>query len=180
MIDEKATKCKFCQADLRNWFMRHKIISTIIAIPVIIGFISAAIPDPQIPASSPDAMSFPVFNVEQILGKDINDTEKILGVQSPENKQRAESVAAIYRDTFKNNKMQSAIWFKEGIMLLANYEDLKVIDYICVSDPQDQYSHDQLLAKTNIKTSSSQYTTTDVDANVCICATSSSSPFCIK
>lgn len=36
MIDEKATKCKFCQADLRNWFMRHKFLTLLLGIVVLI------------------------------------------------------------------------------------------------------------------------------------------------
>lgn len=34
-IDNKATKCPFCQSDQRNWFKRHKILTIII---IIVGF----------------------------------------------------------------------------------------------------------------------------------------------
>lgn len=31
-IDHKATVCPFCQSDLRNWFIKHPIITTIIGL----------------------------------------------------------------------------------------------------------------------------------------------------
>lgn len=40
-IDEKAKKCPYCQTDLRNWFIRHPIL-TILLILVIIGIVGAA------------------------------------------------------------------------------------------------------------------------------------------
>lgn len=44
-----ATKCPECHADLRNWFMRHKIISTLlfvfIGIPMLAAFWDAALSD---------------------------------------------------------------------------------------------------------------------------------------
>lgn len=40
-IDAKAKKCPQCQTDLRNWFVRHKILSGI-GIIVIIGIIGSA------------------------------------------------------------------------------------------------------------------------------------------
>jgi hypothetical protein len=41
-IDDKATKCPHCQTDQRNWFSRHKIITAIIAIFVILVIIGMA------------------------------------------------------------------------------------------------------------------------------------------
>jgi hypothetical protein len=41
-IDSKATKCPHCQADQRNWFSRHKVITAIVAIIVFLGIIGAA------------------------------------------------------------------------------------------------------------------------------------------
>lgn len=38
-IDSKAKKCPHCQADQRNWFVKHKII-TVILVLVLIGVIS--------------------------------------------------------------------------------------------------------------------------------------------
>ncbi len=38
-IDSKAKKCPYCQADQRNWFVKHKII-TVILVLVLIGAIS--------------------------------------------------------------------------------------------------------------------------------------------
>ncbi len=38
-IDSKAKKCPHCQADQRNWFVKHKIITVILAL-VLIGVIS--------------------------------------------------------------------------------------------------------------------------------------------
>ena len=38
-IDSKAKKCPHCQADQRNWFVKHKIITVILAL-VLIGAIS--------------------------------------------------------------------------------------------------------------------------------------------
>src|SRR3989339_1149202 len=37
-IDANATKCPFCQSDLRNWFRKHPILTGIIAL-IIIGMI---------------------------------------------------------------------------------------------------------------------------------------------
>lgn len=37
-IDSKATKCPFCQSDLRSWFRKHPILTGIIAL-VIVGII---------------------------------------------------------------------------------------------------------------------------------------------
>jgi len=41
-IPDKATKCPECQSDLRNWFVRHKIITGILVL-VFLGFILSAI-----------------------------------------------------------------------------------------------------------------------------------------
>jgi len=38
-IDSKAKKCPHCQADQRNWFVKHKIVTVILAL-VLIGVIS--------------------------------------------------------------------------------------------------------------------------------------------
>ena len=38
-IDSRAKKCSHCQADQRNWFVKHKIITVILAL-VLIGVIS--------------------------------------------------------------------------------------------------------------------------------------------
>jgi len=38
-IDDKAKKCPHCQADQRNWFVKHKIITVILAL-VLVGIIS--------------------------------------------------------------------------------------------------------------------------------------------
>ena len=40
-IQDKAKKCKHCGADLRNWFVRHKII-TVILIIILLGIIGSA------------------------------------------------------------------------------------------------------------------------------------------
>jgi len=40
-IDDKAKKCPKCQADQRNWFAKHKILTGILAI-ILIGAISSA------------------------------------------------------------------------------------------------------------------------------------------
>ena len=40
-IDNKAKKCPYCQADQRNWFMRHPILTGILVL-FIIGMIGAA------------------------------------------------------------------------------------------------------------------------------------------
>lgn len=40
-IDEKAKKCPHCQTDQRNWFVRHKITSVILAL-IVLGIIGAA------------------------------------------------------------------------------------------------------------------------------------------
>ena len=39
-IDSKAKKCPYCQADQRNWFVKHKIITAILTL-VLIGAISS-------------------------------------------------------------------------------------------------------------------------------------------
>lgn len=42
LIDDKATKCKFCGSDLRNWFFRHKILTVILILFVLlVSFISS-------------------------------------------------------------------------------------------------------------------------------------------
>lgn len=43
-IDDKAKKCPHCRADQRNWFARHKIITFIISIIFLSGFISGLTP----------------------------------------------------------------------------------------------------------------------------------------
>lgn len=40
-IQGDAKKCKHCHADLRNWFMRHKILTGILGLFVFVGFASA-------------------------------------------------------------------------------------------------------------------------------------------
>lgn len=40
-IDAKATKCPFCQADQRNWFRKHPVI-TVILILIVLGIIGSA------------------------------------------------------------------------------------------------------------------------------------------
>lgn len=40
-IDSKAKKCPYCQTDLRNWFMRHPVL-TVILVLLIFGMIGAA------------------------------------------------------------------------------------------------------------------------------------------
>lgn len=35
-IDSKAKKCPYCQADLRNWFVKHKVLTGLLAIVVIV------------------------------------------------------------------------------------------------------------------------------------------------
>ena len=41
LIQVSAKKCKHCQADLRNWFARHKILTVILAL-ILIGIIGSA------------------------------------------------------------------------------------------------------------------------------------------
>src|SRR6266702_5047171 len=41
-IDAKAKKCPHCQADQRNWFARHKIMTSILVIIVVFIVIGAA------------------------------------------------------------------------------------------------------------------------------------------
>lgn len=44
-IDDKAKKCPHCQADQRNWFIRHKILAAIggvIALFILIGLVNAS------------------------------------------------------------------------------------------------------------------------------------------
>lgn len=41
-IDDKAKKCPHCQADQRNWFMRHKILTGIAAAALFLLFIAMA------------------------------------------------------------------------------------------------------------------------------------------
>lgn len=40
-IDKKATKCPYCQTDQRNWFLRHPILSILLAL-FVLGVIGAA------------------------------------------------------------------------------------------------------------------------------------------
>ena len=39
-IDSKAKKCPFCQTDLRNWFLKHPIL-TVILVLIVISIVSA-------------------------------------------------------------------------------------------------------------------------------------------
>lgn len=41
-IQVSAKRCKHCQADLRNWFVRHKILTGILAL-IVIGIIASAV-----------------------------------------------------------------------------------------------------------------------------------------
>ena len=83
MIDEKATKCKFCQADLRNWFMRHKLITLVLGAIFLMGvFFNSVTTPPEQDTVTPvpqqvsayeiisqggvgDVMSIDVYTVEQ-------------------------------------------------------------------------------------------------------------------
>jgi len=40
-IDDKAIKCPSCQTDQRNWFVKHKILTVILAL-ILIGIISSS------------------------------------------------------------------------------------------------------------------------------------------
>lgn len=40
-IDSKASKCPHCQADQRNWFAKHKILTVILAL-ILIGIVSSS------------------------------------------------------------------------------------------------------------------------------------------
>lgn len=40
-IQVDAKKCKHCHADLRNWFLRHKILTGILGLVLFVGFTSA-------------------------------------------------------------------------------------------------------------------------------------------
>ncbi|MBL4694670.1 hypothetical protein JKY72_04850 [Candidatus Gracilibacteria bacterium] len=50
-INESAKKCKHCHADLRNWFVKHKILTTLLAL-FLIGAISSAVDDGSTAAPS--------------------------------------------------------------------------------------------------------------------------------
>ena len=57
-IIASAKKCKHCQADLRNWFVRHKIATVVLALLVLVIIISAggkSEKERNIPASSDSA-----------------------------------------------------------------------------------------------------------------------------
>ncbi len=43
-IQDEAKKCKHCSADLRNWFVRHKVI-TVILVLLLLGIIGSAMDD---------------------------------------------------------------------------------------------------------------------------------------
>lgn len=49
-IPEGATKCPECQSDLRNWFLRHKILSGILGL-FILGFLLSALGGSEITTS---------------------------------------------------------------------------------------------------------------------------------
>lgn len=52
-ISVNAKRCPHCQGDLRNWFLRHKIITTILIL-FILGTVLSALGDEPTPTTTPD------------------------------------------------------------------------------------------------------------------------------
>ena len=70
-ISASAKKCKHCHADLRNWFLRHKIISALL-IFFLVGSISGAMRDSGRPSSSTDGS---VVEKEEVLAMEVTSAE---------------------------------------------------------------------------------------------------------
>lgn len=86
-VDKGATKCPHCHSDIRNWFRRHWIISTIIGIilfSIIISNFSGARDRGQQTADlvkrEQEQVKTPaVFDISDLLGKSIDDVVTKLG-----------------------------------------------------------------------------------------------------
>lgn len=77
LIQLSAKRCKHCQADLRNWFVRHKIITGILILLVIIIVVSAGGGNDKSDnkRASSDIKSSDTKKAEQVTYK-VNDTIK--------------------------------------------------------------------------------------------------------
>jgi len=74
-VIEGAKKCKHCGADLRNWFIRHPVITLVIAIPIIVG-IFASSDDGANNASQPSGSNQNSNNVVPTKSVTFNDADK--------------------------------------------------------------------------------------------------------
>lgn len=62
-IDDKATKCPYCQTDQRSWFRRHPILTVLIALfvlPAVLNSLSSGSSKPKEPEPSPKSEQSPV------------------------------------------------------------------------------------------------------------------------
>lgn len=75
-IQASAKKCKHCQADLRNWFVKHKIMTGILALVVIVILINVAGGDKK-----EDKTADVEKNKTEEVKYEINDTIKAEGLE---------------------------------------------------------------------------------------------------
>lgn len=138
LIDDKATKCKFCGSDLRNWFLRHKFLTTLLALFVLMIIFISSITKPEentaaiqqnvsayevvTEGATGDIKNMDVYTAE----KDANELIKINDKLVSENNQyprlfiRYFNDKAVAKDYFKKQADQS-ISEKEKDRLFTHY-----------------------------------------------------------
>ena len=89
-IQVSAKKCKHCQADLRNWFVRHKIMTGILALVVIVILINVGGSDKE-ENKTADVEKNKVEEVKYEINDTIKAGELELTVTSAEEKKRVGS-----------------------------------------------------------------------------------------
>lgn len=143
-----AKKCKHCGADLRNWFMKHKIITGILTL-FVIGIIGSAMGSNKetsnnsigtansntsstkqiVPAQQEEVVV--VFDVEALYGKNINEIRVVLGKPTdgdytdPTAKQ-IQLGTKEWSNTFKKDKYE--------LLVTYNVSNKEVIDFFVSTD----------------------------------------------
>ncbi len=142
----------------KNWFWRHKIISGILLVFVII--IIAAIADGPTEPKATDTQvattaSEPVFDVPVLMGKNVDDITKVLGKAAGDDEPTAQQLALGTKEWWKTYK-------KDGRELLVTYnpQTRSIVDFFISAKSDNEMSRkdmDKLLEVGNLKQGASDY-----------------------
>lgn len=135
MIDEKATKCKFCQADLRNWFMKHKIMTFFLLIfGLIVIFISSVTEDKKI--AMPESTS-----PYEIVTDVANNGMKTIDIYTTE--KRPEELIKINDKLVLNNNDYSVldIRYFDDKSIIDSYFDKQMNESVTEKEKDELFKH---------------------------------------
>lgn len=135
-IDDKAKKCPKCQKDLRNWFVKHWILSIIIFF-IIIAIASSNLEEKNENKMINNQVNNNLPNKEKVIEKAITISAKDLVKDYESNEVRA--------DNKYKNKLAEITWkvkdiwvvFNQTFITLDSEKDYSISDVQCFIDNKD-------------------------------------------